>query len=120
MGSSVANSLSSARARDRRRRTLLADLLDPHLHLLDPVADQPAVRLELGLARATRPDPAPGPAQVGPHPGEPGQLVFELGQLHLEPALVGLGMQREDVQDQPAPVDHLDLEQLLQGPLLGR
>ena len=101
-------------------RALLADLVDPFLHLLDPLADDPPVGLELGLARAARADTAAGPAQVGPHPGQPRQLVFELGELDLEAPFVGLGVQGEDVQDQPAAVDHLDLEQLLERPLLGR
>ena len=47
------------------------------------------------------------------------QLVLELGELDLEAALVGLGVQREDVEDQPAAVDDLDLEQLLERALLG-
>ena len=102
------------------RPALLADLVDPLLHLLDPVADDPPVGLELGLARTAGADPAAGPAEVGPHPRQARQLVFELGKLHLETALVGLGVHREDVQDQPAAVDDLDLEQLLEGSLLGR
>ena len=67
---------------------------------------------------SARPDPAAGPREVGPQPGQPRQLVLELGQLHLEAALVGLRVLGEDVEDQPAPVDDLDLEQLLEGPLL--
>ena len=67
-----------------------------------------------------RPDPALGPRQVGPQLGQPRQLVLELGQLDLEAALVGLGVEGEDVEDQPAAVDDLDVEQLLEGALLGR
>ena len=104
----------------RGGRSLLAHLVDPLLHLRDPGAHDPAVRLELRFARATGADPAAGPAQVGPQSGQPGQLVFELGELDLEAALVGLGVQREDVEDQPAAVDDLDVEQLLQGALLAR
>ena len=66
------------------------------------------------------PIPPPGPRQVGPQPGQARQLVLELGELDLEPALVGLGVEREDVEDQPAAVDDLDLEQLLERALLGR
>ena len=55
---------------------------------------------------------------MGPEPGQARQLVLELGELDLEPALVGLGVEGEDVEDQPAPVDDLDVEQALQGLLL--
>ena len=84
------------------------------------VADDPPVGLELALAGAARADPALGPRQVGPQPGQARQLVLELGELDLEPAFVGLGVQGEDVEDQPAAVDDLDVEQLLERLLLGR
>ena len=48
------------------------------------------------------------------------QLVLELRELDLEPALVGLGVEGEDVEDQPAAVDDLDVEQALEALLLGR
>ena len=102
----------------RGRRALLADLLDPLLHLLDPLADDPPVGLELRLARSARADPAAGPRQVGPQPRQAGQLVLELGELDLEAALVRLSVEGEDVEDQPAAVDDLDLEQLLERSLL--
>ena len=88
--------------------------------MLIRVADDPAVRLELALAGAPGADPAAGPREVGPQLGQARQLVLELGELDLEAALVGLGVHREDVEDQPAAVDDLDLEQLLERALLGR
>ena len=103
----------------RRGLALLADLLDAFLHLRDPRPDDPPVRLELALAGSARPDPALGPRQVGPQLGQPRQLVFELGELDLEPAFVGLRVEREDVEDQPAAVDDLDVEQALERALLG-
>ena len=96
------------------------DLLDPLLHLRDPGPDDPPVGLELALAGSARADPALGAREVGPQPGEARQLVLELGELHLEAALVGLRVEGEDVEDQPAAVDDLDLEQLLERALLGR
>ncbi len=104
----------------RRRLALLTDLLDAFLHLGDPRPDDPSVGLELALARTARADPALGPRQVGPQLGQARQLVLELGQLDLEAALVGLGVEREDVEDQPAAIDDLDVEQALERPLLGR
>ena len=65
------------------------------------------------------PIPPPVRDQVGPQPGQARQLVLELGELDLEAALVGLGVEREDVEDQPAAVDDLDVEQLLERALLG-
>ena len=82
------------------------------------VADDPPVGLELGLAGTARADAALGPRQVGPQPGQARQLVLELGELDLEPALVGLRVQGEDVEDQPAAVDDLDVEQALERLLL--
>ena len=150
VGSSVANSLSSAfatslpderveqrrlagvrvaddadRRHSRRSRpraavcALLADAVDPLLHLLDPVADDPPVRLQLALAGSAGADAALGARQVGPQPRQARQLVLELGELDLEPALVGLGVQGEDVEDQPAAVDDLDLEQAPRAPSAG-
>ena len=104
----------------RRRRARAADVLDPLLHLLDPVADDPPVGLELALARAPGADAALGPREVGPEPRQARQLVLELGELDLEAALVGPGVLGEDVEDQPAAVDDLDLDQLLERLLLRR
>ncbi len=52
--------------------------------------------------------------------GQARQLVLELRQLHLEPALVGPRVLGEDVEDQPAAVDDLDLDQRLERLLLRR
>jgi hypothetical protein len=48
------------------------------------------------------------------------QLVLELCQLDLQAPLVRLRVSREDVQDEPAPVDHLDAQERLQRLLLVR
>ena len=77
------------------------------------------VGLELALAGSARPDATLGPRQVGPQAGQARELVLELGEFDLEPALVRLRVQGEDVEDQPAAVDDLDPQQLLQGALLG-
>ena len=99
---------------------MLADLVDPLLHLLDPVADDPPVGLELALARAPGTDPAAGPRQVGPQLCQAWELILELGELDLEAPLVRLGVLGEDVEDEPAAVDDLDVEQALERLLLGR
>ena len=58
--------------------------------------------------------------KVGPHLGQAGQLVLELGQLYLKTALVGLGVLGEDVENQARAVDDLGLDRFFQGTLLGR
>ena len=98
---------------------LLGDLLDPLLELLDALADQAPVGLELGLAGAPGADAAAGARKVGPHPSQPRQLVLELRQLDLEAAFVGLGVQGEDVEDQARAIDDLGLDGLFEGALLG-
>jgi hypothetical protein len=88
--------------------------------LLDLLADQPPVGLQLALARSPRADPAAGARQVGPHPRQARQVVLERGELDLEPPLARLGVAREDVDDQRRSVEHLAVEQLLQAALLVR
>ena len=103
-----------------RGRALLAYLVDPFLHLLDPLTDDPPVRFELALARAPRSDAAASAREVSPQAGEPRELVFELRQLDLEAALVRLGVLGEDVEDQPAAIDDLHVEERFECLLLGR
>ena len=79
----------------------------------------PAVRLQLRLAGTARADATAGAREVGPQPRQAGQLVLELGELDLESALVGLRVLGEDVEDQPAAVDDLGVEQALERLLLG-
>ena len=101
-------------ARAGRRVALLADVLDALLELLDLVADDAPVRLELGLARSARADAALRARQVRPQPRQARQLVLELGQLDLQAALVRARVLGKDVEDQAAPIEHLDAEQALQ------
>ena len=110
-----------------------AHLLQLVLQGGDALAQPPAVGLELGLPGAAQPDPAGAPGshppgrpparlagQVRPHAGQPRQPVLELGQLHLDLPLAGVGVLGEDVQDEGGAVDQLDLlpERLLQAALL--
>ena len=87
--------------------------------LLDFSADVPPVGLQLGLTRTAGTDSALLPLQVGPHTQQTGQQVLILGQLHLEAALLGAGPLSEDVQNKSRPIQHLDLQILRQGALLG-
>ena len=84
------------------------------LERLDTAANDPSVGLELGFAGAPEPDTAADTREVGPHPGEAGQQVLELGQLDLELGLVTAGAGGEDVEDDFRPVHHADLELALE------
>jgi hypothetical protein len=97
----------------------------PSIWLGHPGADPPPVQLDLGLARASSADadaargaPADLAGQVATPAAQPRQQVVELSQLDLGLALAALGVLSEDVEDQSGPVDHLDLDDLLQVPQL--
>ncbi len=91
----------------------------------DAVARQPAVGLDLGLARAPRADAAvdaPGAEalEVGPQPAHAREVVFELRQLDLKLALGRASVVGEDVEDDRRAVDHRHAELLLEVALLAR
>ena len=104
--------------RPARRLALLAHLLDALLELLDALADDAPVGLQLRLAGAPGADAAAGAREVRPQARQARQLVLELGELDLEAALVRLGVLGEDVQDEAAAVEDLDREELLERALL--
>src|SRR3989304_2967496 len=102
------------------RLALASHDLDALLQLADLVTDDAPVGFELRLAGAPGPDAAAGAREVRPQPRQAGQLVLELGQLDLEAPLVGLSVLGEDVEDEAATIEHLDLQQLLERLLLVR
>src|SRR4029453_11093270 len=65
-------------------------------------------------------DTAAKPAHRLAPPAEPRQQVCELRELDLRLALPAPRMQREDVEDQGGPIDHLDLQSLLEAAELPR
>ena len=94
---------------------------DVAAQLGDPVADPAPVDLDLGLtgAAAADADAARGattdlPGQRLTPPAQAREQVVQLGQLDLRLALPGAGVLGEDVEDQRGPVDHLDLELVLE------
>ena len=60
-----------------------ADVVQLALHLLDSLANQPAVRLQLGLSGSPGADTAAKALQVRPLPHQARQQVLVLSQLHL-------------------------------------
>ncbi len=100
---------------------------DLALELGHPGADPAPVQLDLGLTRAAGADPGTtghpttGLARHRLAPAaQAGQQVLQLSQLDLRLALPGLGVLGEDVEDQGGPVDHLDLDDVLEATALRR
>lgn len=78
----------------------------------DAVANKTAVDLKLAFALAkARANAAARPVlgKVRPHAAQTRVKVLQLGHLHLQLALMGLGMQAEDVEDKCRAVDDLIL-----------
>ncbi len=84
------------------------------LQLDDPPLDEPAVGFELLLARPAHAHAGLDPRQVGPHPFEPRQRVFELGEFDRQPGFVRLGSRRENIEDHLGAIEHLDVERHLE------
>ena len=78
---------------------LPADLFDLFLELFDLLAEHAAVELDLLFPFSLGEAAAAGglAREVGPEPFEAGKLVFDLGELDLEPGLFCLGALGEDL-----------------------
>ena len=91
----------------------------------DPVARQPAVGLDLRLARAAGADAADAATgaqtlEMRPEPAHAGHVVLELGELDLQLAVGRARVDGEDVEDHGGAVDHRHPELLLEVALLAR
>ena len=84
------------------------DLLEVATQAGHPVADAPAVELELLLAGAASADAAAQTREMAVAAGQPRQEVLELRELDLRARFPGARVQREDVEDQAGPVQHPD------------
>ena len=82
-----------------------ADAVELGLDVVDAEIDLAAIGLELGLARAASSDAAAKLRHSASASGEAGQLVFELREFYLELAFAGLGMAREDIENELRTVD---------------
>ena len=98
----------------------LFELAQLALEEADAATRDPAVGLELGLARAACPDAASEALEVLPHAAHARKVVLELGELHLELALGAPRVLGEDVEDELRPVDDARGQCVLEPPLLPR
>ncbi len=97
------------------------DLLQLAPDLGHPLADQPPVGLDLGLARTAEEAEAAALAlEVGPAAHQPPCLVIEMRKLDLEPPFRGCRTLSENLEDQSGPVDHLGADLVLEVLLLHR
>src|SRR5205085_2485952 len=99
-------------------RTL--DLTQASAQTDDALSDAPAVDLELRLAGSACSDAAAEAREMRPRAGEARQHVLELRQLDLELALEAARPSGEDVEDQLAAIEDLDVQLLGQVALLRR
>ena len=102
-----------------------AHVVEPAAQRGDAVARQPAVGLDLGLARSPGADAADAAAraetlEMRPQAAHAGHVVLELGQLDLELALGRVGVAGEDVEDHRGAVEHGQVELGLEVALLAR
>ena len=86
----------------------------------DAVAREPAVGLDLRLARAAGADAAAEALEVRPQPPHAREVVLELRELDLQLALGRVRVVGEDVEDHRGAVDDRDAELLLEVALLAR
>ena len=85
------------------------------------VVDGAAVSLDLRLAGAAdEAEAAALPFEVGPRAHQPRPLIAERGQFDLQHAFAGAGAVGEDFEDEPGPVQDLDVPFLFQIALLHR
>nr|ABF18943.1 GTPase [uncultured bacterium pFosLip] len=95
-------------------------MLEALVQLPDPLANKPAIRLQLRLARAAQTDAALLSFEVSPAAHQSRGQVLELRQFHLQLALEAARPLRKYVENEPGPVQHTALQLPLEIALLAR
>ena len=103
-----------------RRIALPLDLLETLLQILDLAGHEPAIGLELRLARTAQADTAFLALEVGPAAHQAAADVLQLRELDFELALEAAGALREDIEDQAVAIQHALTRELLEVALLAR
>ena len=103
-----------ARPRAARPLALLRHLAEALAQLLDALADDLAVALELRLAGAARADATAEARELLALAGEARQPVLELRELYLDATLPRARVAREDVEDHRRPIDDPHSGELLE------
>src|SRR4029079_5886289 len=83
---------------------VLLDILELGFEALNLAANDSPVGLQLGLARTAKSDTAADSREVGPHSGQPGKQILQLGQRDLKRGLVASSTDRKDVENDLGPV----------------
>ncbi len=97
------------------------DVVELALEARDALADQPAVDLDLALARpAEEAEAAALTFEMRPRAHQPRALVRQRRQLDLQAALMGAGARPEDFENEAGAVDHLGLPAPFEVALLHR
>ena len=103
------------------QRTRPLDLFQFALDPRHPVADQPAIGLDLGFAgTAEEAEAAALALEVGPAADQPAGLIVEMRELDLEPPFRGCRPLAENFEDQAGAVDHFGAGFVFQILLLDR
>ncbi len=100
------------------RRALALDARKPLAQDFRPLAEEPAVGLELRFAGSAEADAAFLPLEVGPAADETRQLMLDLRELDLQLAFGAARAEREDVEDQARAIDDAAFERALEIALL--
>ena len=103
------------------QRAGAADLLQLLADVVDALADDAAVGLDLGLAGAAeKAEAAALPLEMGPGPDQPALLIDEMGELDLQAPFPRPRPLAEDFEDEPGAVEHLGVPRRFEIALLHR
>ena len=104
-------------------RPFLVDPVQLSSKLSHPPLNMAPVQFQLGLSHTfiRKSSASPRlPAKVRPHSGKPWHQILQSGIFHLQSGLSGSGTIGKNAKNQPGPVHHFHIQDLLQIPELCR